>query len=704
MADFFQDLDKDKSGTEKNKPFFAVNHDNDQELLDWFNQQIAFLKEENQERLEKVKNNYLRYKGIQYLDQVYQPRDVPEKRIRYMPQVVVPLIADVVDEKVSRLLEYKPAVQCIPQSDESQDKIDAKIAKRFLKHVDQVESLDSKFRKAVKSAKIAGESFLFVLWSKDKGSTIVKAGETVQLKDGRIIKGPIKEGDVETKNATALEVLYEQARSWDDVEYLFYFDNPYTEKLKREYPEVQDKIHATTAESFFDYETLKRKSLEGRSLKISFWHKKTKFLPGGFESFFTPDVILKKGGLPYEDGELPTVRYIDNENEQELSGESFIDKVKGMASQYNNVTNMIIKQENMMSHPKWFVDANSVDDQALGNDMTIVKVKAGSRNPVLAQANPVSPQLFEFRKELKQEFYEQSKSNSVVRGEPPPGVTAFVALQYVSESENRRISSDVAITNECIRKTYELILKRAGQFYKKTDKRTMLIMGKDNRWTLQSFDPETLAKPYSILLQNSSALPESKALRTQFIMDMGQRFPNMFPESQLAEMLDLGQSEKMLDLAGLAARAAEDENELILDGKMVPDPKIHEDLITHWKVHVSGMQDIGFKTKSSNEIQKAMEDHIKAHEMLMFDMIEKSQSFAQLVNMQCPQFPLYFEIPMPAMAPPMPGAPGPQAPGMPPQAAPQVPEIQPLPGDPAFGSETPEETGVMGVEVEPTAV
>jgi hypothetical protein len=685
-ATLFSDLENQSPGSEKNKPFFALDHENDQVLLDWFKAQIQFLKEENQDRLQKVKNNYLRYKGIQYLDQKSQGRNQPDVQTRYMPQMVVPLISDVVDEKVARLLEYKPAVQCIPQSDETQDKVDSKVAKRFLRHVDQVESLDIKFHRAVKSAKIAGESFLFILWSKDKGATILKAGQTVTLPDGRTIKGPVQEGDVSAKNGTALEVLYEQARSWDEVEYLFYFDYEYTEKLKREYPENIDKIHETSVTQFYDFENHQMKTLEGKTSRITFWHKQTKFLPEGFEAIFTMDCILKKGNLPYEHGLLPLIRFVDGENEQELSGEAGIDKTKSMASGYNNLTNMVNKQIFLGAYPKWFVEGGSVDDQKLGNDMTIVHVKPGSRPPVLAQSNPVSPQVFEYRRELKQEYYEMSKSNSVVRGDPPPGVTAFVALQFVSESENRRISSDVTKTNEAIRLTYDLILKVCGQYYKKTDKRTILIMGKDNRWTMQKFDPSTIAKPYSIILQNSSALPESKALRTQFILDMGQRFPNMFPESQISEMLDLGQNEKLLDLAGLAARAAEDENELILDGEAIPDPEIHEDLITHWRVHVSAIQDIGFKMKSSDEVQSNMKDHIMAHEYLMMDMAGKSTAFAQLLNASCPQFPMFLELPAPQAS-----APGPM-----PQVDQQgeVPKIQPLPGDPAFGTPTPEQTGV----------
>ncbi len=697
MADFFDDLENEDKGLEHNKPFFAINRENEKEVHDWLIKTLSFLKKENDPRLRKIKNNYARYKGIQYREQLYTPRDQEEQQRRYMPQMVVPIIADIVDEKVARLLEVKPAVQCIPKDDETQDKVDAKIAKRFLNHINQVDDLDRKFRKAAKSAKIAGESFIVTVWDKNKGETILKAGETMTLADGVTVKGPLFEGDASNRNATALEVLYEQTRSWDEVEYAFFIEHDYTEKLKIEYPEKADQIHASKNSSIINFESMKQTSLEGKTAKIHFWHKKTKYLPEGYEACFTFDTLLKGGDLPYQHGELPLTRFIDNENEDEVSGESHIEKIKGIVSQYNNVKNIIIKNLMLMGNPKWFVDGGSVDDKALGNDSTIVKLKAGSRQPVLAQANPVSPQMFEFAQQLKEEAYQMGKSNSVVRGEPPPGVTAFVALQFVSESENRRISNDVASTNESIRLVYDKNLKVCGQFYKKDDKRTMLILGKDNRWTRTKFDPTTLAKPFSLVIQNSSALPESKALRTQFVLDMGQRFPSQFTESQVAEMLDLGQSEKLLDTVGRASRAAEDENEIILDGDGVPDPKEYEDHITHWKTHVAAMQEIGLKEQKDPRILENMIDHLTATEMLMSDQIMRSPAYGQLVQMQCPQFPLYYVEPPPP--PPMPGAEmglPPEAlggPGMGPMGPPmpeaQNPEIVPLPGDPAFSPVNP---------------
>lgn len=642
MADFFDDLD-DQYVNQPKKTFFELNLENDDELKTWLKEEMVYLRQESQFRFQKIKNNYARYKGIQYRDQLYQPRDLPQKRIRYMPQMVMPLISDLVDEKTARLLEYRPSVVIIPMHDEERDKAAAKIAKRFITHVDQMENVDEKLFRFVRSSKIAGESFLFCTWDPDKGERLTD-GKPFTLPDGRVIKNPIYQGDISLKNATALSVLYEKARSWDDTNYIFWSCWEYTEALKREYPSKADQIKATDQTSYYDFEKMEDTSVRGKTLVVYFYHKKTKFMPDGYEVKFCGDTILKKGPLSYDHGQLPCIRLIDVENEDEQHGEALLEKVRSIASQYNNIQNTIIKQQSLCAHPKWAYEASSLDEQSLGNDVSLIKLKPGSKPPVLLQANPVSPQLFDFADKLENKFYQFGKSNSVVRGEPPPGVTAFVALQFVSESENRRISQDVSRVNNAVKQMYDMVLKIAAQYYKKGEQRTMMICGKDNKWNVETYDPSDLAGPFAVQLQSSSSLPDSKALRTQYVIDLGKQFPELFPREQLLEMIGLAQSEKFLDEGAAAARCAEAENEMIFDSGKAPDPQEHEMHIVHWKIHVQATQDIGFKTKTPLEIQQAMIDHITATEYLMFKQSEQSEAFGMMVKTLCPQFPMFFKM------------------------------------------------------------
>lgn len=669
----FDELDQADNTTAK-KPFFAIDLTNEDVVLNWLKEEMLFIKNINVTRMQKVKNNYLRYKGYQYLNSVYYPRDVLETQRKYTPQMVLPLISDAVDEKTARLMEYKPNVVVMPVHDEERDKVDAKIAKIFLASIDYTQKLDTKFRSIVKNSKIAGESFAWIRWNPDLGEVLgevkvlAKADASNENKDPKEL---IRQGDIEVVKKTAHWVMYERAESWDKVNYCFVIELDYVEALKLDYPDKADKIREDSDAKMFDYDKMEDLHLPGVCKKIHFYHKKTKYLPDGYEACFTSSVLLKAGPLSYAHGELPIERLVDIENDEELCGQSFIDKVKSVAAQINNSLNSVVKMFMLAGYAKWFVEGGAVDDQSLNNDISIVKIKPGFKAPVLAQANPVGAGHWQFIEKLQEWFYQFSKSNSIVRGEPPAGVTAFVALQYVSESESRRMNTEVQELNQFVRNVYDKILKTAGQFYQADEPRTMLILGKDSRWETRPLDVSSLTKPYSIMIQNTSGLSDSKAIRTQQLIDLNAAFPNALPQTQILEMTGLSQGDKFYDVGSAAARAAETENEEIFDGKGQIEPTEYEDHVTHWRIHVQSIQDVGFKQKASPQIQMDIRNHIMAHEYLMIDHAMKNPTFQQVL-MGIPQFPIFANLPPAPPLPPMPGPmpghePVPHKPGPPPE-------------------------------------
>lgn len=662
----FDDLDN-LEGNDSQKPFFAIDLSSEDAVLTWLKQEMVTLKNENQTRLEKVKNNILRYKGYQYFNTVYYPRDVLESQRRYTPQIVLPLISDAIDEKTARIVESKPAVTILPQHDETQDKQDAKTAKLFLNHIDHAQKMDMKYTQILKNAYIAGESFAWIRWNPDLGDMLPEAEMQGQY---------IKNGDVEVVKKTAHHVFYERAESWEKVNYCYIVEYEYVEALKRDYPECAGKIMEDADAKIFNFDKMEEVSMKGKCRKIHFYHKKTKYLPEGYEACFTNSCLLKNGPLSYNHGDLPIERMVDIQNDEELAGQSMIDKVKSISSQVNNSLNAMIKAFMLTGYPKWFVEAGSIDDQSLNNDISIVKVKGGMREPKLAQANPVGESQFKFISQMKDYFYEFVKSNSIVRGEPPPGVTASVALQFLSESETRRISTDVQQFNQFVRSVYEKILKTAGQFYKADEPRTMMIIGKDNRWEMKPLDIKALGKSYSINIQNTSGLADSKSLRTQQLIDLNAAFPNMMPQAQVLEMTGLAQAEKFQDIGSRAARAAEDENEKMSDTGEVIQPAEWEDHLTHWPIHVQEMQALGFKQNATPQVLKAYHGHGLATEMLIMEKMMENPIYAQEVAAKLKGFPIFMESPLPPMMTP-------------------IEQQAPLEPSGPLAPETPEETAIL---------
>lgn len=651
------------------KPFFAIDLTSDDAVLTWLKEELNSLRNNSTNRLEKAKNNYLRFKGLQYFNAVYQPRDVLEVQRKYQPQMVLPLISDYIDEKVARIMEFKPMVTVLPTHDETTDKKDAKIADKLLKHVAHAQKLDWKLQKLLRNSKVTGESYIWTRWNPDLGdlvsSTVKKTDDDVEVQEG------ISQGDVELVHKTVHHVFYERAESWEKVNYCFIIEYDYVEALKLDYPALADKIQEDSTQKYWDYENMEPMQLKGMVSKIHFYHKKTKYLPQGFEACFTNTCLLKKSVLSYAHGELPIDRLVDIENDEELHGQSSIDKLKGISSQVNNLLNSMVKMFMLAGHAKWFVQAGSVDPQQLNNDVNIVSIKNGSQAPVLAQANPVGQSHFAFVDKFVDWFYRFAKSNSVVQGNPPANISAGVALQYLSESESRRLSTDVSNFNSAVRGINEKILKTCAQFYRADDKRTLMVLGKDNRWEQMPLDISAIGKSYAVQIQNTSGLADSKPQRIQQVIDLAERYPDLLPREQVIEMTGLAQGEKAYDMASIAARAAEDENEQMMDNGILIEPTEYEDMLTHWKIHTQAMQPLGFKQKATPEVQDAMNTHLLATETMMIDRAIKNPLYMQSLQALA-GFPMLAELPL--QPPPMPMMP--DGSPLPPEALPQDPAIE----------------------------
>ena len=238
----------------------------------------------------------------------------------------------------------------------------------------------------------------------------------------------------------------------------------------------------------------------------------------------------------------------------------------------------------------------------------------------------------------------------VSRGEPPPGIKAGVALQFLAEQENERYNELVLKWNDFIRGVAQMTLSVAGDYYDESDERMVRILGKNNAYMTEFFKASYLDKDYDVRIQNSSALPKSVAARTQTLLDLNERFPNQFGAEQVIDMLDLAQNDKFVDGATVSVRSAEAENEKLAEAnrqeEQVLSPEEWEDHVIHWKIHTRQILEYAFKYQTPEDVQQRFKDHVAAHEMFMMEKAKINPLFAQEVQ-SLKNFPMFFQAPPP---------------------------------------------------------
>lgn len=686
VYDAFEDSSLEYRAPDKQFFEFDLSDDSaDQDLHKWLIQEKSFLEAENRDRFEKIKKNLARLKGIQYQQQDVRAdkRTDTIDRSRIADKITVNLMRDLMKIKVARLIKYRPGIQILPQTDDFEDKLGAEVTKDWLDNIWYERKFDGLFHlQCVRAAKSMGECYLGILWDKDLGpehpewiekyKDKVSNGQKMPLldeygapskdKDGKpvMIDSEIRVGDVGYSLWYTLDVLPQKKKQWKEVEYIFRREVIAKALVKRRYPKASPEVFDGAQEAIvYDYEKMDNRKVKNEIVIWHMWHKKTGQVGEGAYICFTEKGIIKKGGLPFEDGELPVERLIDETNDGELHGQSFLDNIRGLCGVYNNLTNIFNRNILMVGHPKWAVPAGSVKREALGNDITIMEFK-GPMAPQLTTPQVIGQDQFQFRNDLKEEIIQQSGLSGMSRAEPPAGVKAFVAMQFLYELDQERMNEDVLVHNEWIKNVAIKTIARAAQNYEDDDGRQMLILGDTNAWMTKELNVSYLKREYEVRCQNASALPESKSARMETLLELDEKKPGLVPDQQFVDLFGLAQDEKYRSVVTRSVRAAEAENQLILKNEDLNDPEKYEDHIQHWNIHVGQLREWNFKNKTPKDSQMRLQDHVMAHEMLMVQKAKQNPAFMQML-MGMPDFPIFYkaetspDIQAQEAPPPLPG-------------------------------------------------
>ena len=655
----FDELGDDRPDKINIKPFHSIDRQDPKELLNWCVKVVETLEKQAVPRTAKSKRNLEAYRGSVSSIRRSDIRRSERQFINKVNKFIINHLHDMTETRVSQLCRLKPAVNVIPTNDEYEDRNSAKAVKYLMSHLFYINNIDTIRSEMLRNTFIFGESYCFVTWNKDKGDLhpdYVRAramGMPLQMmgKDGQPVLDdqgqpiiispdtPVKVGDVEYTVECPWRVHLQRQKNIRDVEYCFRTKVIPTETLKKDYPNLKDKIKSSVNVKAYSTDELTEHLLEEETVCYEFYHKATKYCPKGYYVKFIQETVLEMDDLGYNHGNLPFIRLTDMDIPEQLNGVSQYEMVRPIQTMHDNLSTLLAKNIYLMGHAKWVMPRGACKIESLGNDNTIIQYQ-GPVAPQMLQTSPNPPEAYSFRDSLRNEMGQIYGIQGVSRGTPPSGVTAAVALQFLNEQEQERNHSMVIKHNEMIVDLAKMTISVCGDYYHPDDGRMLRIVGKNNKYAIKHFDSSNLNKSYDVRLELGKALPESKAGRIQRIVEIMQMNPELLPKERWIDLLELGHTDKMNSLITVAIRAAESENEDIMAGKPVGDPEEYEDHITHWKVHTKFIQDRTFKEEAPPERRQEMMSHIAVHEFLMTEKSKASPAFeAKLAEL--PGFPIF---------------------------------------------------------------
>lgn len=619
--------------------FFKIKDKKKEELVRWLNLTKDALLDESQSRTESQRRNLKAYMGLDSTDEIVRSdyRDLDSTRRRRIRKFRIPHLHDITETKVSQMTRLKPDVEVLPANDEFTDRGAAKVARAIIKQIFTQQELDDKLIKLHRHKEIFGESYLFVNFNRDIGDL---DPDYVAARDAGIEypkDAPKRIGDVEYSVELPWRVLLQRKENIDDVDYYFRYKLVPKDEILAKHPKAEQVLDGISdmGEYIFDINSMEDVFVEDHVAVWEFVHKRTEEVPEGARILFCSDYILEESAYPFNMDEFNFIRLTDIDIPGYLNGVSKYEYALPIQKMYDDLSTLISKNIYLTAHAKWVLPTGSVRQiEQLGNDNTVIQY-SGPVPPQLLQVAPNPNEVYAYRENVKNEMQIVMGSHGISRGEVPKGITASSALQFLNELESERASSDISKHANAVKEIAKKTISVAADNYKMDDGRMVRIVGKNNSNLIKHFDSAVLSRPYDIRFDSSDGFPETKAARTERLLNMMQRYPQLFTPERWEQLLEVGNTERAAKLATAAVEAADSENEDLLSGIEVADPEIYQDHITHWRSHTKAMQSRSFAEEADNEIIERFLEHLEYTELLMVEKAKTNALFAaELANLK----------------------------------------------------------------------
>jgi hypothetical protein len=278
------------------KPLFTV--EKGEATSKWMKNAFKSLMKRNQGYFEEIRENLKLYKGKVFDQQKsasnsrLTSEDPLPMKARHT-KLFVNQLKDLVDYTVNTLTAKKSSIDIGPANVDFQDRIAAQVARSVHENIEYQQDGDMQEQRLVRGASLAGEHYLGVLWNPDIGDlhpdyvAAEKSEEGVEIQNSagekEKYKGPIRIGDVEYKHFPAWKVLPEPVDEYEKVTWHLTWDTDYIDCVKLKYKKKRDLVTELNADLLegFDSDLINRLRDEGKTIILTLFAKRSKYLPEG---------------------------------------------------------------------------------------------------------------------------------------------------------------------------------------------------------------------------------------------------------------------------------------------------------------------------------------------------------------------------------------------------------------------------------------
>lgn len=589
------------------------------------------------EKLEEGKNpgleqqwylNLAYYTGKQWISwdpnqkKLYEP---PKEwwEVRLVANRIMPAIRT----ELAKVTKSKPVIEVVPATNEEEDIQTAKAATKLIDYLWRKINMRDKVFKLSMWFLTCGTGYLKTYWNPDIGDVIDEEGT--------------KLGDVAIDVVSPFDMVFDKtAQEWSQVRWCIETKLRNTSYVKERYGvdvEPEDNLVSTNVFegmlanlNGFQNDSPMTKVKDGVRVK-EYWEIPSSDYPKGRHITTAGGKLLQYEDNPY--GRLPYFCFTHISVPGKVHGRSVIEDMIPLNREYNKTRSQRIENKDKTINPRILVPSNCLLSEPTDAPGELLEYQSSVGKPEWIYP-PSEPSYMQAELEmLIQDMNDVSGIHEVSQGQNPPGVKSGVAIAYLQEQDDTKLGPTIHTIENNLEKWATFVLELVEQYY--DEPRLIKVVGKNNQIEVIEFKGADIKGNRDVIVVAGSALPQSKAARQEFILNLVDRKILTDPQVIL-KLLEFGSIEEVYEEVSIDINQAKSENKRFLAGDFSPQVR---DFYNH-QIHIAEHNKFR-KTDDYEQMdpqsQQIIDQHVMMHEQFIQPQQDPQQAVMQTIQSMTPE-------------------------------------------------------------------
>lgn len=468
----------------------------------------------------------------------------------------------VVRKEMSRLVKQQPNAFIIPSSSEDRDIFAAQAGEQIWSSLYRTKRINKVLRRAVFWQTVCGTGFLNQFWDwtiQDKISNTWGDIRIEPVTPFHLFIPDLREEELENQPY----VINAQIKSKEWVRRTFN-----VEPTDHRFNIVDDSLLSVMG---LNQLNAKRDT----TIVLELWVKPgtiKELSQGGMYTVCNNQIVQGVEEWPYSHGEYPFSK-LDAIPSGKFYSTSVVEDLIPLQRELNRTRGQIIENKNKMAKPQLVAEKGSVDASKITTEPgLVIEYKSGFNPPQPLPMQNLPSYVENEVNRIYSDISDLSGIHEVSQGNVPPGVTAATAIAYLEEQDESLVAYHYSSIEECLETTARQCLTYVKDYW--DEPRIVQYVGSDRAFDVQTFKGSDLRGHTDIRIEAGSALPQSRAAKQAFIMDL-MKMQFIDPQEGL-ELMEMGGLDKLYERLQVDIRQAQREN---LKLKVVTE----EDIAKHFE-------------------------------------------------------------------------------------------------------------------------